>query len=342
MSAHDNQDYQNLWDASGSDNTLFDLDSGTDSGSDNTQRPSRRRRSLPEHLEVVHADYVTALTRAPLAGETPRIYASQIRGFLAWLADADLPGDPLADARFRDGAVRDYRGYLQTVLRRRPASINLALAAVSDFFVRSGLGAPNAARLDLPQAAPRAFTGAENVRWLRVVEQQSSARDRVLAYLGRYAGLRISERVGLDVRDVALSARKAVITVHSGKGGKFREIPAHPVLHQALMVWVYEERPGWPGAGASDALLLNARGARLGTRGADKILGRIAEQAGIEDYSTHVDRHSFATELLRERGADIVLVAALLGHARLEETRRYTLPSFDEKAAAVAGLAIDR
>ncbi|MEU6191495.1 hypothetical protein [Nocardia sp. NPDC047038] len=82
------------------------------------------------------------------------------------------------------------------MLRRRPATINLALAAVSDFFVRSGLGAPNAARLDLPQAAPRAFTGAENVRWLRVVEQQSSARDRVLASLGRYAGLRIPNGSG--------------------------------------------------------------------------------------------------------------------------------------------------
>lgn len=343
MSDLDNQDYVNRTAATGSDNTLFALSLDTDSGSDNTSRRGRGRvaRQLSAPQERILAAYTDALDRAPLDGNTRRTYVSQVRGFLAWLEDSDSAGTTALSEYNRDGAVRDYRTHLQTVLRRKPATINLALAAISDFCVRTGLGEPKAARLDLPQTAPRSLNEAENTRWLRSVERRPS-RDRVLAYLGRYAGLRISERVGLNLADVQLSARKGLIKVW-GKGGKFREIPAHPLLHQELSTWIYDERPGWPGAAGTDALLLNYRGDRLGTRGADKILDEIAAQAGVsEDYSSHVDRHSFATELLRDRGVDIVLVAELLGHARLEETRRYTLPSAEAKAAAVAGLAVDQ
>jgi hypothetical protein len=54
--------------------------------------------------------------------DTRRAYASRVRGYLAWLDSADVDGDPRADAKARDGAVRDYRTNLQTVANRKPAS----------------------------------------------------------------------------------------------------------------------------------------------------------------------------------------------------------------------------
>ncbi|MEV6432969.1 hypothetical protein, partial [Nocardia sp. NPDC051463] len=69
----------------------------TDSGSDNTQRRSERLRRLPDHLEVIHAEYVMALVGAPITGETPRVYASQVRGFLAWLEETGIADAALAD-----------------------------------------------------------------------------------------------------------------------------------------------------------------------------------------------------------------------------------------------------
>ena len=84
------------------------------------------------------ADYTEALRSAPLSDQTRRTYASKVRQYLAWLAAADLDQDPLASADGRDWAVRDYRTHLQTVLKRSPATVNNALAAVDDFYIRRG------------------------------------------------------------------------------------------------------------------------------------------------------------------------------------------------------------
>jgi site-specific recombinase XerC len=58
----------------------------------------------------------------------------------------------------------------------------------------------------------------------------------VLATLHYYAGLRIGEVVGLDLTDVALSARKGFVRV-LGKGrddGKIRTVPVHAELRSLL------------------------------------------------------------------------------------------------------------
>ena len=277
-----------------------------------------------------------------LDDDTRRAYLSRVRGYLAWLAAADVDGDPLADPAARDGAVRDYRAHLQTVAKRKPATITTTLAALGDFYTRSGLGTPNAARLDLPKRAPRGLDARDSVRWLRTVERWLSPRDRVVALLPYYAGLRLGEVVALDVDDVQLSARKGVITVRSGKNRKYREVPVHAGLHEHLKLWINDERPDWPGADGP-ALLLNQRGERLSDRGAHDILLAIAEEAAITADFTggHVLRHTFGTRLVRE-GHDIVLVADLMGDARLETTRAYSLPTDADREVAINSILTDR
>ncbi len=49
--------------------------------------------------------------------------------------------------------------------------------------------------------------------------------------------LRIGEAVALDVADVSLSARKGLVVVRSGKGGRCREIPLHPKLREQLAIY---------------------------------------------------------------------------------------------------------
>lgn len=82
-------------------------------------------------------------------------------------------------------------------------------------------------------------------------------------------------------------------------------------------------------------------GSRLSVRAAHDIVTGIAARAGLDDDVTaHVLRHTFATTLVRG-GIDLVIVAELLGHARLETTRAYTRPSAEDRARALELLVVD-
>jgi integrase/recombinase XerC len=67
----------------------------------------------------------------------------------------------------------------------------------------------------------------------------------------------------------------------------------------------------------------------------------ILGEAGILALTAHTLRHTLATNLLRA-GVDIVVVAELLGHARLDTTRRYTLPTHTDLEDAVGHLPTDQ
>ena len=326
-----------------SENANPGLPQGPESPSENTRAvtPGRRGRvavALDGPFRAVLEDYSAALKAAPLSDQTRRTYASKVRQFLAWLAVADIDGEPLDTTAARDWAVRDYRTHLQTVLKRKPATVNNALAAVDDLYTRRGLGPASAARAEIPRTAPKALGKRAAVRFLRAVEACPSPRDRTIALIPFYAGTRIGEIVGLDTDDVQLSARKGTLRV-VGKGEKVREIPIHPQLRTALRGWL-DERPDWPGADGP-ALFLNQRGSRLSVKGAHDIITAIADTAGLDDdTTTHVLRHTFATRLVRG-GTDLVIVADLLGHARLETTRVYTGPTDQDRAGALELLDVD-
>jgi len=89
-------------------------------------------------------------------------------------------------------------------------------------------------------------------------------------------------------------------------------------------------------------LFLNQRGQRLSAKGAHDAITGLAAAAGLDDdATTHVLRHSFATTLVRG-GTDLVIVAELLGHARLETTRGYTRPSAEHRTRALDLLLVDQ
>ena len=75
----------------------------------------------------------------------------------------------------------------------------------------------------------------------------------------------------------------------------------------------------------------------LGQRGVQMRLTALGEAAGVE-VTLHTLRHTFATRLLREAGADLVTVAALMGHSSVATTAIYTQPSEVDLVEAVEGL----
>ena len=65
----------------------------------------------------------------------------------------------------------------------------------------------------------------------------------------------------------------------------------------------------------------------------------VAARAGL-GLSAHTLRHTCVTNLVRS-GNDLVLVAELAGHRRLETTRRYSLPSAADRQAAMDGIELE-
>lgn len=315
---------------------------GTTSGN-TSARPGRQPVALHPHHDQALTAYVAALVSAPIAESSKVKYASRVRGFLAWLANADADGDPLADPAARDGAVRDYRAWLKTVAKAKATTINNTLAAVDDFYTRRGLGPAKAAREDVRRTSPRALDEKDTRRWLRALERCWSARDRAIGALPYYAGLRISEVVGLDVDDIQLSARKGTLRIlgKGRNGGKLREVPVHAELRSVLRAWL-DQRAALPGLDGNPAMFPGRHGVgRLTDRAARDVITGLGEDLVDEDFGPHTLRHTFATQLVRA-GVDLVLVAELLGHARLDTTRRYSLPTDADRAAALDKLLIDR
>lgn len=278
-------------------------------------------------------EYAEWLGSQPLAPRTREAYATVIAGFAGWLEDR---GGGLDGPRARDLAARDYKRFLKLERGLGPASVNQALAALDHFFRFLGLGAAIVQREELPRAAPRALSVEEQRLLLRAAEE-STARDRAIVALLLFTGLRLSEAAELQLADVRMSARKGVVVVRSGKGDAYREVPLNALVRRLLEEWLEARRS----IAAEDvtACLLSRTGAPLTRRSVDLAVRRVARRAGLE-VSAHVLRHSFVTGLVRA-GHDLVLVAELAGHRRLETTRRYSLPSAADREGAVADLELE-
>lgn len=278
--------------------------------------------------------YDEALRRSPLAAASRRNYRAWVRRYLDWLSARPIDGpDPLADPAGRDWAVRDFRASLKES-RLAPATVNLALAAIDHLYRTLGMRSPDVGRERIAQPAPRALDEDQLRRLLRIVDVAASPRDRAVVGLLGFAGLRVGEVAALHTADLSISARAGEVTVRRGKGDRYRVVPLAPSARRWLAGWLttrgVEPGPLFPGP-AGDAIT---------TRSLARAVSRLGALAGLDGLSAHVLRHTWATRLVR-RGTDLVLVAELAGHARIETTRRYALPSAADRQAAVDLAACD-
>ena len=145
-------------------------------------------------------------------------------------------------------------------------------------------------------------------------------------------GLRVGECSALDMGDVVMSARRGKVIVRQGKGETYREVPLNAEARKAQKGWLQERQRRFPGTDMS-AFFLNRQGIRLSTRAIDLLVRKLGREAGLS-LSAHILRHTCLTNLVRS-GTDLVLVAEIAGHRRLETTRRYSLPTAQDKAEAM-------
>jgi integrase/recombinase XerD len=176
--------------------------------------------------------------------------------------------------------------------------------------------ARSALRLREPRRLPRALDRREAAELLASF---ATWRDRAIAGLMLYCGLRSAEVLGLDVTDADIGGRWVQVT---GKGNRERRVPLDPDVGAVIQAYLLAERPET----ASTRMFIVAKGPHRGRPLTEAGLRRVfryhREIAGVPAGNPHALRHTFGTALA-EAGVDLAVMQALLGHAHVDTSARY-------------------
>lgn len=257
-----------------------------------------------------------------LAVRTATAYVDHLNRFSVWFNQTN--GQTLDKTNITQTDVREYRQHLQQ-RRAAPASINVHLAALRSFAAWCGI-ALTVASVEQQPLAPRWLDRREQAALLREAERAINAanfatrkglasRDRGIIVLLLNTGLRVSELCALQPIDITVGDRSGQLIVRAGKGSKQRTVALNKEARAALR---------------AIPLPLPLR-----PRQVQRAIEELGRRAGVK-VTPHTLRHTFAKNLADHVPAD--RVAALLGHANLQTTRRYTTPGERDLQAAVETL----
>jgi integrase/recombinase XerD len=270
--------------------------------------------------EQFYSRLIALERRSPLTAETYRIEA---RRLLEWLAGEGLDlGSVDASGLSR---YLERRRELDRIDSRSTAKVISVLRSFFRFAVDESIRADNpAAILEMPRRSlhlPEVLSREMVERVLDTVDTGTplGLRDRTLFELIYSAGLRVSEAVSLNLRDLELPGGLARVR---GKGNKERLVVFGDEAAFWLRRYIAESRPKLAGHQHSPALFIGRRGRRLSRKGIWKNYARFTGMA-VTSSRLHALRHTFATEMLAG-GADLRSVQELLGHSDLTTTQIYT------------------
>ena len=167
------------------------------------------------------------------------------------------------------------------------------------------------------------LTRAEQRHVLRTVHEHGKVRDIALVQLVLHTGLRAGELCALTWQDVTITATQGILHVQgsaahhrSGRVTQTRTIPLNAAARMAVRLLGHELHQG-----TTRPVCQGTRGS-LTVRGAELILAKYAQRAGLPEITLTTLRHTFCRNLV-EAGADIASIAALAGHSTFDSVMPY-------------------
>lgn len=219
----------------------------------------------------------------------------------------------------QDLTKEEVRGYLRELKEGRRVSRSAFAQVIGAlrFLYRVTLDRPDMVPYlpypRLKRRHPVVLSAEEVVRLLRAIE---NLKHRTVAMVLYGAGLRISEALALELRDV--DSARMVLTVRHGKGDRDRQVALSSVLLEALRAYWRAYRPSsWLFPGQKADRPLGPSTIQRAVKAA-RLKAKIAKPA-----TPHTLRHSYATHLM-EAGTDLRVIQTLLGHGSLRTTQIYT------------------
>lgn len=220
------------------------------------------------------------------------------------------------------------RGYTSTSINRKLSS----LRSFYKFLLRKGEVAVNPLQK---------ITGPKNKKPLPAFLRESDmdrlldevdfgegfkgCRDHMIIEMFYATGVRLSELIGLDNKDVDFSSSLIKVT---GKRNKQRLIPFGEELKIAMTEYVDVRNEAVPVR--TDAFFVRENGGRLSRSIVENLVKRnLSKVVTLKKRSPHVLRHTFATTMLNH-DAELGAIKELLGHESLATTEVYTHTTFEE------------
>ena len=190
--------------------------------------------------------------------------------------------------------------------------------------------------LDVPvpkRALPKFLSLDESLRLLKASSTADSKRDYCIITLFLNCGMRLSELVGINIKDIDFYENRLKVL---GKGNKERMVYLNNACLDALNSYL-EIRRSNPKANEEPALFISNQNKRISKRRVQQIVENTLQQAGLDGkgITTHKLRHTAATLMYQYGDADVLTLKELLGHASVSTTEIYTHLNDDNVRNAV-------
>ena len=302
------------------------------------------RNDNPDYLNSFLDYTATILNKSP---NTIKEYNYDLANFLRYMKihfKLISEDTPLSEITFKDvpieiiqkiklDDIHAYLFYLKNTFRSKPATLSRKVSSIRIFFnylsQKTNLIEINPAQnLETPKLEkrlPKYLSLDDSKKLLNATAQETrnNKRDYAIITLFLNCGMRLSELVNINIKDINFEDCKMNVI---GKGNKERTI----YLNKACMKALKEYLPTRPKEGVKfdsrDALFLSERKERISNRTVQYIVKRELQAAGLDTnkYSVHKLRHTAATLMYQYGNVDIRALQELLGHESISTTEIYT------------------
>ena len=184
--------------------------------------------------------------------------------------------------------------------------------------------------IDSPKAQktlPKVLTLSESLKLLAVVDNDKESkfrkRDYAILTLFLNCGMRLSELVGIDIKDIDSDLTTLRVM---GKGSKERVIYLNDACQAALTDYLIERMSQKYAHVSTKAVFLSRLDQRMSVKTVQAMVYKYLKLAGLESkrYSVHKLRHTAATLMYQSGNVDVRVLKEILGHEQLNTTQIYT------------------
>ncbi len=244
----------------------------------------------------------------------------------------DLTVDTIKKIKLED--IHGYISYMARELKSTPATRARKISSIRVFFKylssKAKLIDINPAQdLETPKLGrriPKYLSLEESQKLLNITQSEdnrNNVRDYAIITLFLNCGMRLSELVNIDIKDIDFSESKMNVI---GKGNKERTIYLNKACMKVINNYLSVRPHDRVKSDSRDALFLSERKERISNRSVQDIVKKELQKAGLDTkkYSVHKLRHTAATLMYQYGNVDIRALQELLGHESISTTEIYT------------------